>query len=322
MELTPVFLVRFNDSFELPKNRVISIKTNDAAGFESDLCEISLDDYDGALQMPRTEARVSVSLGYQETELVKIGSYYVKEIALDGARKLVHIKANAVSKSMRSKKTQSHDENFSDFFQSMASDFGLDAAFDNSFADIDLKNAPQFAESNLHYLTRIAQKNGAVAKVADNHVIFANNMQAKSVTGQSLPTKYIDASDVSNYDCTFKETETSGGATGSVYANWYDKNTGEYHMVHAGSGDPEIELDEIFSDEKTALAAANSRFKRVEKSNTVLNLSLSGRPDLFAESPLVLKNFPSKIPTNWIISNVQHTLDNSGFKTTLECNRQ
>jgi phage protein D len=181
-----------------------------------------------------------------------------------------------------------------------------------------LSHALQTPESNMNYLTRTSQRVGAVAKPSDGRLIFANDMSGKSVSGKNLPTKYVDVSEVSDYSCSFKETE-SDGAIGTVFANWRDKNAGEYHRVSVGSGDPEYELDEIFSSEKAALAAANAKFKRVAKSNKTLSFTTFGRPDFFAESPIVFRGFSSKIPTDWIISRVEHTMNASGFVTSVEC---
>jgi phage protein D len=93
----PDFSVVINGSTEIPRERVVSIKTVDEAGIISDSCEIELDDFDDALQLPKTEAVIAVSLGHKETELTKIGSYYVKEIAIDGVRKIMKIRATAAS---------------------------------------------------------------------------------------------------------------------------------------------------------------------------------------------------------------------------------
>ena len=307
MELTPAFDITFNSGANVIRNRVIDISTNDAAGFESDSCEITLDDYDGALTMPRTEARMSVSLGYVETGLTNIGSYYVKEILIDGAQKVIRIKGNATSKTMRSMKTRTNSGTLSEIFPSMA---------------LVLDDMPQIAESDISYLTRIAKKTGAMTKPAAGHLIFADSMRAKSISGKNLPTKYIDAADVVNYTCAFRETETTteGGTSGTIFANWYDKETGEYHLISNGTGEPEIELKEIFADEQRARAAITSQAKNITKNNTTLRFSTAGRPDLFAESPLVLHGFPDKIPTNWIISNVQHSFNARGFTTSVECN--
>ena len=44
MELTPTFDIRFNSGENVIRDRVIDISTNDAAGFESDSCAITLDE--------------------------------------------------------------------------------------------------------------------------------------------------------------------------------------------------------------------------------------------------------------------------------------
>ena len=314
MELTPDFSVSINGQSNFPKDRVISIRTTDQAGFVSDSCEIELDDFDNALQFPNTEAKVTISLGYQEKGLTKIGTYYVREIAIDGARRTIKIIANALPKSMRSQKTKTNDVKLNEYMASVE----LDSELSEDYDDIDLSDNPQFGESDINYLTRIANKVGAVAKPTDDHLVFSGDMTAKSVSGKSLPTKYIEASEVATYSCTFKETETNG-TTGTVYASWYDKKSGEYHLVHAGSGDPETELNEIFPSEKDALAAVQAKVKKVEKNNKTFRFTTEGRPDLFAEGPIILRDFSVKIPTKWVVSRVEHNLSSSGFVTSVDC---
>jgi phage protein D/phage tail protein X len=315
----PDFSVIINGNTELIKERIVSIHTTDEAGIMSDSCDIELDDFDDALQFPKTEAKVEVSLGHKDSGLTKIGSYFVKEISIDGVRKIIKISASAVSKKMRSQMTKSHnDQSMGDLISSMAENLELDSAISDEFSDMDLEDFPQFAESNMNYLTRMSQRVGAVSKPADGHLIFAENMSGKSASGKLLETKYIDISEVAEYSCSFKETEESGGI-GTIFANWYDKNAGEYHMVSSGTGDPEYELDEIFSSEKDAKTAANAKLKRVVKANKKFEFSTIGRPDFFAEHPIMLRGFSTKIPTNWITSRVEHTLSSNGFTTRIEC---
>ena len=318
MELTPDFSISINGSSTFPKERVISIRTTDEAGIVSDSCEIELDDFDGALQFPNTEAKVVVSLGYKETGLTKIGTYFVREIAVDGARHIVRIQCNAAPKAMRSQKTKTNENTISSFLNNMSEDLELDSALSDELGDMDLSNNPQFAESDMNYLTRMSQKIGAVAKPVDGHLVIANDMSTKSVTGQSLPTKYLDSSEVASYSCNFKETETSGFA-GTVYVNWYEKETGEYHLEKVGNGDPETELQEIFSTKEQAISAAQAKFKRITKENKTFRFSVAGRTDLFAESPIIIRGFNTKIPTKWIISRVEHSFSSSGFISSIDC---
>ena len=318
MELTPDFSISINGSSAFPKERVISIRTTDEAGIISDLCEIELDDFDGSLQFPNTEAKVIVFLGYKETDLTKIGTYFVKEISVDGARHVVRIQCNAALKAMRSQRTKTNEGTIENKLQEMGTEFDLDSEISDDLKEVTLNDSPQFAESDMNYITRMSQKIGAVAKPVDGYLVVANEGSGKSVSGQSLPIKYLDASGVASYSCNFRETE-SGGFAGTVYANWYDKNTGEYHLEKVGNGDPEIELQEIFATKGQAISAARARFKRTIKSNKNFRFSIAGRTDLFAEIPLVLRGFTPKIPTKWIINRVEHSLSSSGFVTNVDC---
>ena len=318
MELTPDFSISINGNSTFPKERVISIRTTDEAGIVSDSCEIELDDFDGALRFPNTEAKVIVSLGYKETGLIKIGTYFVREISIDGARHIVRIQCNAASKAMGSQKTRTNEGTIENKLQEMGTELDLESEISDDLKGVDLTDHLQFAESDMNYLTRMSQKIGAVAKPVDGHLVVANEGSGKSVSGKSLPTKYLDASEVASYSCNFRETESSG-FSGTVYVNWYEKETGEYHLEKVGNGDPETELQEIFSTKEQAISAAQAKFKRTAKSNKTFRFSIAGRTDLFAESPLVLRGFNPKIPTNWIISRVEHRLSSYGFVTSVDC---
>ena len=305
MELTPDFSLSINGSSTFPKERVISIRTTDEAGIVSDSCEIELDDFDTALQFPNTEAKVVVSLGYKETGLTQIGTYFVREISIDGARHIVRIQCNAASKAMRSQKTKTNNGGLKDLVNEMSSNFDLEPAFEDGLEEINLENYPQFSESDMSYLTRLAHTR-------------TNAANGKSVTGLQLPAKYIDAQDVSNYSCSFKETESNGG-TGIVSADWYDAENAQYMTVTVGSGEPVTQLKECFSSERYAMAAANAALKRISKSNVTFRFSIAGRTDLFAESPLVLRGFNPKIPTKWIMNRVEHALSTNGLVTNVDC---
>ena len=318
MELTPDFSILINGSSMFPKERIISIRTTDEAGIVSDSCEIELDDFDGALQFPNIEAKIVVSLGYKETGLTKIGTYFVREIMIDGARHIVRIQSNAAPKAMRSQKTKTNEGTIENKLQEMGSEFDFDSEISDDLKGVTLSDTPQFAESDMNYVTRISQKIGAIAKPMDEHLVVANDGSAKSVSGKSLPIKYLDASEVATYSCNFRETE-SEGFSGAVCAAWYEKKTGQYHLEKVGNGNPEVELQGIFATKEEAIAAAKAKFKRIAKNNKTFRFSIAGRTDLFAESPLVLRGFNSKIPTRWIVNRVEHSLSSSGFVSSVDC---
>lgn len=318
MELTPDFSITINGQEGFPKDRVISIQTTDEAGIISDSCEIELDDYDNALKFPNTEAKIVLHLGYKETGLDKIGTYFVKEISLNGARRIVKIHGNAAPKAMRSQKTQSNEGTISKFISKAAESLGFKPKTSEAIKEIELEDNPQIAESNMSYVTRLVNKIGAIVKPTDEKIVMTESKSGKSASGKSLPVKYIEAKDVASYDCTFRETETKG-AVGTVFACWYDRKTGKYQLEKAGSGDPETEIKEVFATKEQAASAAKARLKQTEKSNKTMRFTIEGRTDLFAESPLVLKGFSEKVPIKWTIQRVNHSLSANGFTTNLEC---
>lgn len=324
MGLEPNFSISINGmaiSEEL-KKRVISLKVSDEAGIQSDSCSIELDDYDDALPLPRTEAIITISMGYKETGLRELGRYYTKEITLNGGRRTMQISGHAVSKAMMSEKDKSRNENtLGETVSSMAAEYGLEEAVDSEYADEELTDA-QIGESDISYLTRKAVDLGAVNKPTNDKLLFANDMSGAAVSGKNLETITINLSDVSDYSCSLRDSEGGGetkGNVGTVYAEWQDKRTGEIKIVHTGSGLPEKKLPQRFSSEKEAISACIGKEKRLVKNSKTFSFSCPGNPILMAEHPVVLAGFPSKIPTSWIITHAEHTIDAGGYKTSVEC---
>ncbi|GHT91944.1 hypothetical protein FACS1894122_05090 [Alphaproteobacteria bacterium] len=318
--MTPDFIVKINgsDSTEIIKKRLISISTNDEAGFKSDSCEIVLDDFDDAIALPQSGAKIEVSLGYKETGIIKIGDYFLKEVSVEGPRQVMHIRAHAINNSLRSQISDSFDGTIGELVNKIATSQGLKPAVAQELANIKLDNIEQFGESSLNLLTRLAGQYGAVAKPSNGFLVFAPDMSASSVSGLALPSHTIYINDVSNYKCEFRECESYG----SVVTKWYDKKNATYQEAKVGDGEPVYEIKEVANDEESAKKTAEAKLKRIEKENLTFNFSTRGMPELFAESAIIISGFKKKIPTNWIMTHVQHSLSSSGFTTSVTCSNK
>src|SRR5512139_1728960 len=77
------------------QSRLIDIRTTDEAGFKSDTCTITLDDCNGIIELPRHSAQLEIWLGYQQTGLGKIGTYFVDETTVSGFPQTMQISAKA-----------------------------------------------------------------------------------------------------------------------------------------------------------------------------------------------------------------------------------
>ena len=77
--ITPAFRVQVEGSDITSRiaDRLLDLTLTDHAGIESDSVEIRLDDAGHVIEFPRTGAKLSVSLGYRESELEKMGLFVV-----------------------------------------------------------------------------------------------------------------------------------------------------------------------------------------------------------------------------------------------------
>ncbi len=84
--MTPAFHIAVDgtDITAQIRYRLLWLRVTDEAGIQSDTVELTIDDRDGLIELPRTGANMSVSLGYEETGLFPMGAYTVDERELSG----------------------------------------------------------------------------------------------------------------------------------------------------------------------------------------------------------------------------------------------
>jgi len=89
----------------------------------------------------------------------------------------------------------------------------------------------------------------------------------------------------------------------------------------AGDGDPVHTMRGVYPNSGLAKAAAEAKLERLTRGTQTLNITLAGRPELVAESKIYLSGFRPGIPIDWVITRAEHTLDSSGYTTTIEASR-
>ncbi len=80
-------------------------------------------------------------------------------------------------------------------------------------------------------------------------------------------------------------------------------------------------LKRVFATKAEAQKAAEAELKRLQTRAKTLSLNLAfGRADLFAEQPLKVEGFKKPIDeTDWFIDKITHSLSDSGYVCSLEC---
>lgn len=322
--MTPMFRILASsiDITSTIQSRLIDLRTTDEAGLKSDTCTLTLDDRDGNIELPRHGAQLEIWLGYQQTGLSKIGTYFVDETTISGFPQTMQISAKAAdftgeaSGDIKEQKTRHFDAiSLGDLVKTIAGEHGLIAKTAADLAGIVYPHIDQTAESNIHLLTRLANEHNALAKVTNDCLIFARAGECKAISGVDLSTIVINKVNVSDY----RASITDRGAYKSVTATWHDKATAKNYNVSTSTEKPVFILRHTYESEEAAIKAAKAKLESLTQGTNTVEISLAlGNPSLFAESPLKLEGFrPGVSEVTWFCTRVEHSFSNSGFKTSL-----
>lgn len=316
---TPDFRV-IADSVDITaaiRRGLIYLRISDEAGINSDKVEIKLDDRDGKIEMPRTGAELEIFLGYKETARIRMGLYIVDEVSVESPPQSMIIRAHAadMGKILKAPRTKTWGETtLGDVVSTVAGEHGLTPRISPELASFQIPYLTQTEESDLHLLTRLAQNHGAVSKPVHGNLLFVAKGESKSVSGQVIPALTLVGKSMTSWQATFADREKFG----SVKAKWHNKETAQNEFVVAGSGEPEFSLRHTYDSPELAGANAKSKLERLKRGTGTINITLPGDTRFLAEGKLNLVNVRAGVDGEWIITRVEHTLDNSGYSCRLD----
>lgn len=305
--------------------RLVSLRYTDEAGMESDVLEIVLADHDpkNPIQVPPTGAELELSLGY-DGAFDRIGLFVCDEIEMAGWPGEMTIRARAapfdVSKgglaNLQTQKTRSWSKGtlLGDMVRKIAKEHGMAPAVMDTLAKIALPHIDQADESDLHFLGRVVKKYDGIVKPAAGKLVLAKIGSAKTISGLTLPTVTLGPDDVSRFRVVMSKRETAG----MVVAYWHAVKNSRRNEVKVGSGEPVRRLKMYYPTKEMALAAARSELDRRERRKVTVSVTLPGRTDLVAEGRVILQGFRDGVDGEWSITRAEHSLDESGYTTTIE----
>ncbi len=305
--------------------RLVSLRYTDEAGMESDVLEIVLADHDpkNPIQVPPTGAELELALGY-DGDFDRIGLFVCDEIEMAGWPGEMTIRARAapfdVSKgglaNLQTQKTRSWSKGtlLGDMVRKIAKEHGMAPAVMDTLAKIALPHIDQADESDLHFLGRVVKKYDGIVKPAAGKLVLAKIGSAKTISGLTLPTVTLGPDDVSRFRVVMSKRETAG----MVVAYWHAVKNSRRNEVKVGSGEPVRRLKMYYPTKEMALAAARSELDRRERRKVTVSVTLPGRTDLVAEGRVILQGFRDGVDGEWSITRAEHSLDESGYTTTIE----
>lgn len=299
-------------------DRLLSAEITDQAGVKSDRLTLVIDDRDQRLEMPKTGAKIEVSLGYVGKALVRMGSYVVDEVDVTGPAREITIRANAADMTggIKAPKERSwHEKTLGDVVRTVAQDNGLTPAIAADLAARQLGHVDQ-TESDMQLLQRLCADQGATCKIADGRLVVATRAGGKAATGSDLPPAIISADDCESWSATLADRSKYK----SVKAYWHKVTNANRTGVVSGSGYPQLTLKNTYATEDEAKRAADSKFKALERGSSKVSINdLVGDPTMSAELPATLVGFRAGVDGGgWVINSVTHSFSGSGYTCRLE----
>lgn len=309
------------DITEAIQDRLISITVTDNSGEQADEVEIELDDRDYAIAEPRKGVELTIALGYVGEALFPIGRFVVDEVWPEGPPDVLKIKGKAADMraGLKAAKTRAWRETtVQQIVSQIAGEHGLTPAVASGLSDQAIQHRDQSAESDLHFLTRLGRDYGAVAAPKDGRLVFAPPASGVSASGRPMAEIALDRKDLTDW----KGVSADRDNYGSVKARYRLLDEARTAYAVAGSGDPARTLRTTYADEATAKAAAEAELARLGQATGGVELSMPGRPEIAAQSPIRLSGIRPSLCHRWIATTVTHRLDwsSGGFVTTVAAN--
>jgi len=303
------------------RKRFIKLVWRDERGYETDTLTLTLDDrpeLDGSyIEMPRTGVKLTLSLGYGE-QLEQVGDFVVSECNPSGFPERLTIKAHAadMKAGLKEKRSRGFDHiSIHDLMTTIATEHGYKAKVSPALASQSIPRIDQSNENDMHLLQRLAKERGAVAKISNGYLLFVLKGDAKSVSGQVLPTVDLHKTDLSSFYAVFADREQYQQVT----ARYHSKATGMEHYTHVGSGFPVFAISRIFTDAASAQAAAQARYDQQAAGKLSLDFTTAGNTSMLAEAAVNITGMRPGIPSAWVCDSAEHSLDKAkGWQVRLK----
>lgn len=337
----PAFDIQLGGKTVTPLNdRLISLTSDDNRGFEADTLELVLDDADGALELPPRGVQLSVALGWHGEPLTDKGLFTVDEIQHSGPPDQLTLTARSADfrAEFNVRREYSwHDITVGDLVRSLAGRYQLTPVVSEALINIEIDHADQTNESDISFLTRLAEELGAVATVKNGALLLIIPHRGLTPSGAPLPEITLTRHSGDSHQFSLADRDAYTG----VKAFWLDLEHGKQKTTQArrkpakpkkprssqkegslleGADGNVFVMRQTYKTEQAAKRAAVSQWRQLQRGAAHFSLTLAtGRPDLYPEMPVTVSGFNPAIDSErWIIAQVTHTIDDNGFTTALE----
>lgn len=315
-------------------HRLSSLRITDNRGITADQLSFSVNDNDGQVELPERGVEIDLSLGFDDGVILQ-NRFVVDGISYRGAPDQISINASSAhfKSSWTEKQEHSYDLNtFEELFMLVAKRQKTDIDIAESLKQQPLGHYDQTEESDAAFLLRVAKEFDAFVSFKMGKVLVLPMGTGKTLSGRLLPKLIFTRDMVSHFSLEMNDRESYTG----VVANWMDyrqakKSTrsGKNNVAKQQADDAQSvligeeghvkTLRKTYSNKEEANQAAKTEWKNIQRAAAQLTLQLAeGRPDLCPEMPVSISGYKQSLDElEWIISQIEHSLDNNGFVSTL-----
>jgi hypothetical protein len=336
------------------KSRLIKLILTDNRGYSADTLNITLDDAEGNLMLPARGVALEFSLGWKGGALTKKGTFIVDTVTHSGSPDTVQL--NASSADLRGiintpKEKAWHDTTLGQIAEQIAKDNKLKVSVNSELAAIPVAHVDQSKESDLSFMSRIAQQFGGEMTIKQGMLFILKPGAGVVAGGQRLPTATIRRSEGDKYSFSIADRD----AVTCIIVNILDtskpkRQTSQVvltrkqppapalsssHPATQGSLQKQTQsdaeylagkegntktLEKSFKTKEEAIIAAKAEWEKSQRESAKFSLLLAqGREALSPDTPVKLDGFKEQIDQHdWTITTLTHTLSKQGFTTKVD----
>lgn len=323
-------------------DRITALSVTDNNGFEADQLTLSIDDADGMVDLPPRGAELAVSIGWLGEPLIYKGLYTVDEVGHGGPPDVIDVTAHSADfrEEMNVRREVSwHDVTVERVVSAIARRYELKPMISEDLINIEIDHADQTEESDMSFLTRMADMLGAIATVKNGCLLFILPGGGVSASGRVLPSAEITRASGDGHRFRIADRDAYTG----VRAYWLDLSFGKKKAVKVtkrkskarkkveksssvegdymeGAEGNVYVLRKTYQNETAARRAAAAKWIQLQKGAAQFSITLArGRADLYPGMHLTVSGFKQEIDAqDRIIAKAEHAIGDSGFTTQLE----
>jgi phage protein D len=292
-------------------DRLESLEIVDEDGTKSDRLDLVIDDRDGLVAWPDMNVVLDVSLGFRGQALHAMGRYAVASVSGQGPLQIIEIGCSPadMKSDVRAPRTRSWENvTLSDVVAQIASEAGLKPVVSASIAAERWSYIAQTAESNLHFLTRLARTIDATAKPAGGALVVQKRGEGKTAAGDALAPAELSISELSGWRWQLDGRESYS----CIEAEWSEPGAAKRNLVTRGSGAPKRRLRHVHASRSEAERAAEAELSRASRGSLKISVNVAGfRPQLLAGATVKLSGLRAELNGEWHITRVRHRLKNA-----------